>query len=91
MPRIGEMVESRRPISRCDLDRHGVAAVRVGADRQRLEFERPQIADLAGTDIGIERRLVFAGVAAAARRVAADDGPRRLQRQLVEPARQFAR
>ena len=57
-----------------DLDRHHVAAVRVGADRHRLHLERAQAGALAAAHIGVERRLVLACVVTALLRSAASGG-----------------
>ncbi len=72
-----------------DLRRHQIAAVRVGADRHEpLASSARRPLALAGAHVSLERRLVLErGGAAQLRALAAERGPRRLQRDLVEPAR----
>ena len=72
---------------RLHLGRHQIAAVRVGADGQGLGFQRPQAARFAAAHVNLERGLMLErGRAARLPALAAERGPRVLQRDLVEPA-----
>lgn len=73
---------------RLDFGRHQIAAIRIGARRQRLDLKRAQTTRLARTDIGLEGRLVLQrGDIARGIALAADRRARRFQRDLVEPSR----
>src|ERR1043166_2356765 len=70
-----------------DLQRHHVAAVRIGADRQRLQFQRVEARGIAAPDIAVEGGFALARSAVADDfRLAAQRRTRGGQRQLVEGA-----
>jgi len=72
---------------RLHFGRHQIAAVRVGADGHGLGFERAQTACFARAHVSLEGGLVLQRRGAALRgALRTEDRPRRLQRDLVEPA-----
>ncbi len=85
MARIGETSASTRSIACLDLVRHEVAAVGIGADRERLEFKIAQGTGLALADVAVEGRLVRER-GAVERSCAAERRARGLERQVVDGA-----